>query len=60
VKDKELIAPVIAVRARCEGYIAFHTHDALRTGASRPEMLAALGVAVLLGGGGPSAMPARP
>jgi AhpD family alkylhydroperoxidase len=54
-KAKELIALAIAVSARCEGCIAFHTHDALRAGASRPEILEALGVAVLMGGG-PSAM----
>lgn len=54
-KVKELIALAIAVSTRCEGCIAFHTHDALGTGASRPEILEALGVAVLMGGG-PSAM----
>jgi AhpD family alkylhydroperoxidase len=55
LKVKELIALAIAVSARCEGCIAFHTHDALRAGASRPEILEALGVAILMGGG-PSAM----
>jgi AhpD family alkylhydroperoxidase len=55
VKVKELIALAIAVSARCEGCIAFHTHDALRAGASRQEILEALGVAILMGGG-PSAM----
>ena len=55
LKVKELIALAIAVSARCEGCIAFHTHDALRTGASRAEILEALGVAVLMGGG-PSVM----
>ena len=55
MKVKELISLAIAVSARCEGCIAFHTHDALRAGASRPEILEALGVAVLMGGG-PSAM----
>ena len=52
-KVKELIA--IAVSARCEGCMAFHTHSALKAGAGRPEILEALGVAVLMGGG-PSAM----
>jgi AhpD family alkylhydroperoxidase len=55
VKVKELIALAIAVSARCEGCIAFHTHDAIRAGASRQEILEALGVAILMGGG-PSAM----
>jgi alkylhydroperoxidase/carboxymuconolactone decarboxylase family protein YurZ len=30
---------------------AFHINDALRAGASRPEILEALGVAVLMGDG---------
>jgi AhpD family alkylhydroperoxidase len=55
VKIKELIALAIAVSARCEGCIAFHTRDALQAGASRQEILEALGVAILMGGG-PSAM----
>ena len=50
-KVKELIALAIAVSARCEGCIAFHTHSALKAGASRPEILDAV-----LMGGGPSAM----
>jgi AhpD family alkylhydroperoxidase len=55
VKIKELVALAVAVSARCQGCIAFHTHDALKAGASRPEVLEALGVAVLMGGG-PSVM----
>jgi AhpD family alkylhydroperoxidase len=54
-KTKELIALAIGVAARCEGCIAFHTHDALRAGATEAEILEALGVAVLMGGG-PSVM----
>jgi AhpD family alkylhydroperoxidase len=54
-KIKELIALAIAVAVRCDGCIAFHTHDALKAGASRPEILEALGVAILMGGG-PSVM----
>jgi AhpD family alkylhydroperoxidase len=54
-KVKELIALAVAVAVRCEGCIAFHTHDALKAGASRAEVLEAVGVAVLMGGG-PSAM----
>ena len=52
---KELIALAIAVTARCDGCISFHTHDALKAGASREEITDALGVAVLMGGG-PSVM----
>ncbi len=54
-KTKELIALAIAVAARCDGCIAFHTHDVLNAGASREEIAEALSVAVLMGGG-PSVM----
>jgi AhpD family alkylhydroperoxidase len=50
-KVKELIALAIAVAVRCEGCVAFHTHDALKAGASRQEVVEAIGVAVLMGGG---------
>ena len=55
-KTKELIALAIAVSARCDGCIAFHTHDALKAGATREEVMDALGVAILMGGG-PSMVP---
>ena len=51
VKTKELIALSIAVVVRCDGCIAFHVHDALKAGASREEIIEALDVAVLMGGG---------
>lgn len=54
-KTKELIALAIAVATRCDDCIAFHTHDALKQGASRDEIAEALGVAVYMGGG-PSVM----
>jgi AhpD family alkylhydroperoxidase len=50
-KTKELIALAIAVNVRCDGCIAFHVHDALKAGASRDEIMEALGVAILMGGG---------
>ena len=50
-KTKELIALSIAVVVRCDGCIAFHVHDALKAGASREEIIEALDVAVLMGGG---------
>lgn len=50
-KTKELIALAIAVSLRCDGCIAFHTHDALEAGASCEEIMEALGVAVMMGGG---------
>ena len=54
-KIKELIALAIAVNVRCDGCIAFHVNDALKAGASRDEIMEALGVAILMGGG-PSMM----
>jgi AhpD family alkylhydroperoxidase len=50
-KTKELIALGIAVAVRCDGCIAFHVHDAIEAGATRAEILEAVGVAVLMGGG---------
>ena len=50
-KTKELIALSIAVVVRCDGCIAFHVNDALKAGASREEIVEALDVAVLMGGG---------
>jgi len=50
-KIKELIALGIAVAQRCESCIAYHVHDALKAGANRAEVLDALGVAVMMGGG---------
>ena len=50
-KTKELIALAIAIAARCDGCIAFHTHDALQAGASKEEIMETLSVAVLMGGG---------
>jgi AhpD family alkylhydroperoxidase len=54
-KTKELIALAIGVATRCDGCVAFHTHDALRAGATEAEIMETLGVAVLMGGG-PSVM----
>jgi AhpD family alkylhydroperoxidase len=50
-KMKELIALGIAVAVRCDGCIAYHVHDALEAGASRDEVVEAIGVAILMGGG---------
>ena len=54
-KSKELTDLAISVAVRCEGCVAFHTHDALKAGASRQEVVETIGVAVLMGGG-PSVM----
>jgi AhpD family alkylhydroperoxidase len=50
-KFKELIALGIGIAACCGGCIAYHTHDALKAGATRQEVLEAIGVAILMGGG---------
>ena len=50
-KFKELIALGIAICARCDGCIAYHVHDALHAGATRPEIVETIGVAILMGGG---------
>jgi AhpD family alkylhydroperoxidase len=50
-KTKELIALGIAITVRCEGCISFHVHDALKAGATEPEIMETIGVAVLMGGG---------
>ena len=50
-KTKELIALAIAVATHCDDCIAFHTHAALKAGASKDEILEMLGVNVFMGGG---------
>ncbi len=50
-KVKELMALAIAITVRCDGCIAFHVHDALEAGATRPEIAETVGVAVMMGGG---------
>lgn len=50
-KTKELIALSIAITSNCDGCIAYHVHDALKTGASRAELMDAIGVAIMMGGG---------
>ncbi len=50
-KTKELIALAISITSHCDGCIAFHTHDAVKAGATRSEVEEAVAVAVLMGGG---------
>lgn len=50
-KSKELIALAIGIVVRCDGCIAFHVHDALKAGASEEEIVDAIGVAIMMGGG---------
>ncbi len=48
---KELIAVAIAVALHCEDCVTLHMHDAIKAGATREQVLEAIGVAVLMGGG---------
>lgn len=51
LRHKELMALALAVGMRCEGCIAVHVHDAIKAGATREEIVEAIGVAILMGGG---------
>jgi AhpD family alkylhydroperoxidase len=50
-KTKEMMAVAISIVLGCEGCIAYHVHDAVQAGATRQELLEAIGVALLMGGG---------
>jgi AhpD family alkylhydroperoxidase len=50
-KTKELMALAISIAVHCEGCSAYHARDALTAGATRPEVLETIGVAILMGGG---------
>lgn len=54
-KTKELIAMGIAIAARCDGCIGFHTQTLIKLGVTRAEFMETLGMAVYMGGG-PSLM----
>ncbi len=51
IKTKELIALALGVAARCDGCLAFHARAALKHGATRAEVLEAVGMAIYMGGG---------
>ncbi|MFW5965188.1 MAG: carboxymuconolactone decarboxylase family protein [Halodesulfurarchaeum sp.] len=50
-KTKELMSLAIGVVIKCEGCILWHLDGALRAGATHEEILDALKVAVVMGGG---------
>jgi AhpD family alkylhydroperoxidase len=50
-KVKELMALAVSIAVGCEGCIAYHAHDAIRAGATRPELLETIGVGLMMGGG---------
>ena len=54
-KTKELIALALAVGARCDACIGFHTKALVKLGATEQEVAETLGVCVVMGGG-PSMM----
>ncbi len=45
------MALAISIAVHCEGCIAYHVHDAIQAGATRPELMETLGVALFMGGG---------
>lgn len=50
-KTRELIALAVAVTLRCDGCITTHTTAAVKNGASREEIVEALGVATAVNAG---------
>jgi AhpD family alkylhydroperoxidase len=50
-KVRELIALAVAVSLRCDGCIAVHTEAAIKQGATREEIVEALGVATAVNAG---------
>lgn len=50
-KVKEMMVLAVSIAVGCEGCIAYHVHDAVKVGATRPELLETIGVGLLMGGG---------
>ncbi len=50
-KTRELIALAVAVTLRCDGCITTHTTAAIKNGASKEEIVEALGVAISVNAG---------
>jgi AhpD family alkylhydroperoxidase len=50
-KVRELIALAVAVSLRCDGCITVHTEAAIKQGATREEIVEALGVAMAVNAG---------
>ncbi|HEV2643084.1 MAG TPA: carboxymuconolactone decarboxylase family protein [Candidatus Elarobacter sp.] len=50
-KTRELIAVAVAVTRECDGCIAIHTDAAIKHGATREEIMEALGVAIAVNAG---------
>jgi AhpD family alkylhydroperoxidase len=58
-KVRELISLAVAITVRCDGCIAVHTAAAARYGATREEIVEALGVATAVNAGGALVYSAR-
>jgi AhpD family alkylhydroperoxidase len=50
-KVKEMMAVSISIVVGYEGCIAYHVHDAVEAGATRAELLEAVSVGLMMGGG---------
>src|SRR5215472_6240920 len=50
-KTRQLISLAVAVTSRCDGCITFHTDAAIKHGASKEEIVEALGVAIAMNAG---------
>ncbi len=50
-KVKEMMALAVSIAVGCEGCIAYHTHDAIKAGATRSELLETISVGLMMGGG---------
>lgn len=58
-KTRELIALAVAMTLRCDGCINAHTDAAIKAGASKEEMVDALGVAIMVNAGATMVYSAR-
>ena len=58
-KTRELISLAVAVTTRCDGCITIHTDAALKAGATKEEIVEALGVAIDLNAGAALVFSAR-
>jgi len=58
-KTRELIAVAVAVTLRCDGCINAHTDGAVKAGATKEEIVDALGVAIMVNAGAAMVYSAR-
>jgi AhpD family alkylhydroperoxidase len=58
-KTRELIALDVAITLRCDGCINAHTDAAIRAGATKEEIVDALGVAIMVNAGAAMVYSAR-